>query len=304
MSGLKLYSVSDSPPTLSVRLLLEALALPHDLVDVDFAAGQHLTEEYAKGGAKRDIPENTRRPAASSATIPTCEKPGRYPQGIEPGSPRWEESSMTTTSPRPRVAILQYLADKYAKNGDLYPKDQQKRAVVNHRLVFNLSTYYRYIGEYVMAPIFYAYERTALGLKKTNIGLSVFNTFLERYATKFAAGAQRQGGLPAVGGLRARAPVPPTGQIFSPLAALGISQQAYEMTIADMALVTSTMCLEAINFDLSPYPRVNQWYADFKSDYPSLWHIAEQGMKEIRHFDGNPPDLSALKHPIHPTQKK
>ncbi|KAJ8880533.1 hypothetical protein PR048_017003 [Dryococelus australis] len=49
-----------------------------------------------KGGEKREIPEKTRRPAASSGTIPTCEKPG-----IEPGSPRWEAGSLTATPPRP-----------------------------------------------------------------------------------------------------------------------------------------------------------------------------------------------------------
>ncbi|KAJ8870784.1 hypothetical protein PR048_027083 [Dryococelus australis] len=32
----------------------------------------------------------TRRPAASSGTIPTRENPGATPPGIKPGSPRWE----------------------------------------------------------------------------------------------------------------------------------------------------------------------------------------------------------------------
>ncbi|XP_063243439.1 glutathione S-transferase 1 [Bacillus rossius redtenbacheri] len=232
MPGLKLYSVSDSPPTLAVRMLLAALDLPHELVDVDFAAGEHLTESYAQINPQKEVP---------------C---------IDDNGFLLSES----------VAILQYLADRYGKNEDLYPRDPQKRAVVNHRLVFNLSTYYQYISEYVMAPIFYAYERTALGLKKTNIGLSVFNTILERNATKFAAGD--------------------------------------EMTIADLALVAATMCLEAINFDVSPYPRVARWYADFKGDFPSLWRVAERGMKEIRQFDRDPPDLSGLNHPIHPTSKK
>jgi glutathione S-transferase len=49
------------------------------------------------------------------------------------------------------IAILQYLADKYGKTDDLYPKDPEKRALVNHRLAFNLSTYYRYISEYVVS---------------------------------------------------------------------------------------------------------------------------------------------------------
>ncbi|KAJ8871636.1 hypothetical protein PR048_027963 [Dryococelus australis] len=36
---------------------------------------------------KREIPEKTRGPAASSCTIPTCENSGVTRSGIEPGSP-------------------------------------------------------------------------------------------------------------------------------------------------------------------------------------------------------------------------
>ncbi|KAJ8870843.1 hypothetical protein PR048_027144 [Dryococelus australis] len=39
---------------------------------------------------ERDIPEKTRRPAASPATIPTCEDPEATASGNEPGSPWWE----------------------------------------------------------------------------------------------------------------------------------------------------------------------------------------------------------------------
>ncbi|KAJ8866036.1 hypothetical protein PR048_033560 [Dryococelus australis] len=39
-----------------------------------------------KGRGKLDIPEKTRRPAASSGTIPTCKNPAATSPGIEPGS--------------------------------------------------------------------------------------------------------------------------------------------------------------------------------------------------------------------------
>lgn len=48
MAQLKLYSVSDSPPTLAVCLALKALDICHSVVDIDFAAGEHLTDDYAK----------------------------------------------------------------------------------------------------------------------------------------------------------------------------------------------------------------------------------------------------------------
>lgn len=45
---LKLYAVSDGPPTLAVRQLLKALNLDYQLIDVNFGLGEHMTEEYAK----------------------------------------------------------------------------------------------------------------------------------------------------------------------------------------------------------------------------------------------------------------
>lgn len=48
-------------------------------------------------------------------------------------------------------AILQYLGDKYDIMGKLYPKDPKARAIINHRLCFNLAMYYRNISEYVVS---------------------------------------------------------------------------------------------------------------------------------------------------------
>lgn len=45
---MKLYAVSDGPPSLAVRMTLAALDIPFDLVDVNFNAGAHMTEDYAK----------------------------------------------------------------------------------------------------------------------------------------------------------------------------------------------------------------------------------------------------------------
>ncbi|KAJ8867242.1 hypothetical protein PR048_031041 [Dryococelus australis] len=51
---------------------------------------------------KWEIPEKTRRPAASSGTFSTCENPGVEPPGIESGSPWLEARILTTTPPRPQ----------------------------------------------------------------------------------------------------------------------------------------------------------------------------------------------------------
>lgn len=49
--------------------------------------------------------------------------------------------------------------------------------------------------------------------------------------------------------------------------------------------------------------QVQNWYNEFKRNYPELWKISEGAMKEIQHFAANPPDLTHLNHPIHPARK-
>lgn len=46
--GIKLYSVSDSPPTLAVRMALKYLNIEHEVINIDYAAGEHFSPEYIK----------------------------------------------------------------------------------------------------------------------------------------------------------------------------------------------------------------------------------------------------------------
>ncbi|XP_034948701.1 glutathione S-transferase 1 [Chelonus insularis] len=228
---MKLYAVSDGPPSLACRMALKALNLKYQLVDVDFCKGEHMTAEYEQLNPQKEIPT------------------------LEDDDLIMGESN----------AILQYLCDKYDVNGKLYPKEANARAIVNHRLCFNLAMYYKNISEYSLAPMFFAYERTALGLKKVKMSLDVFETYLTRTNYSYAA--------------------------------------ADFLTIADFQLITATMCLEAINFPLSSWPKIEKWYQSFKKNHPELWEIAEGGLKELSDFEKNPPDLSHMKHPIHPIRK-
>lgn len=45
---MKLYAVSDGPPSLAVRMTLKALDIQYQLINVDFCAMEHRTDEYAK----------------------------------------------------------------------------------------------------------------------------------------------------------------------------------------------------------------------------------------------------------------
>ncbi|XP_075976006.1 GST-containing FLYWCH zinc-finger protein [Anticarsia gemmatalis] len=228
---LKLYAVADGPPSLACRQVLAALNVLFELVDVNFNNGDHMTDEYAKLNPQKEIPVL-----------------------VDDGFCLGES-----------VAIMQYVCDKYAPDSPLYPREPQARALVNHRLLFNLTTYYASISAYTMAPIFFDYPRTAGGLKRIHMVLDVFETYLGRTNTSYAAGDS--------------------------------------LTIADFPLVNTTMTLEAVNLDFSKYPKINKWYNDFKKNHPDLWKISADGMKEIQYFEANPPDLSHLNHPIHPARK-
>lgn len=45
---MKLYSVADGPPSLACRMTLKYLNIPFELVDVNYNAGEFLTDEYSK----------------------------------------------------------------------------------------------------------------------------------------------------------------------------------------------------------------------------------------------------------------
>lgn len=45
---MKLYVVSDGPPSLAVRMAIKALNIPCEEINVDYIASEHMTENYAK----------------------------------------------------------------------------------------------------------------------------------------------------------------------------------------------------------------------------------------------------------------
>ncbi|KAJ8866843.1 hypothetical protein PR048_032704 [Dryococelus australis] len=79
---------------------------PKTVTEIEFIfAGSCLIWSSAgtKGRGKWEIPEKTRRPTASSGTIPTCVNPVTRP-GIEPGSPWWEASVLIAQPPWPLMS--------------------------------------------------------------------------------------------------------------------------------------------------------------------------------------------------------
>ncbi|KAJ8898461.1 hypothetical protein PR048_003821 [Dryococelus australis] len=68
------------------------------LKDLTRTTAYHVLRNKFQSQSGREIPEKTRRPTASSGTIPTCEKSVTRP-GIEPGSPWWEAARLTAQPP-------------------------------------------------------------------------------------------------------------------------------------------------------------------------------------------------------------
>ncbi|KAH8289027.1 hypothetical protein KR054_004285, partial [Drosophila jambulina] len=125
-------------------------------------------------------------------------------------------------------AIAVYLVEKYGKDDSLFPKDPQKRAVINQRLYFDMGTLNDSFMKY-----YYPFIRTgklgsAENFKKIETAFEFLNTFLE--GQDYVAGNQ--------------------------------------FTVADIAILSSVSTFEIVEFDISKYPNVARWYANAKKTTP------------------------------------
>ncbi|KAJ8894230.1 hypothetical protein PR048_006842 [Dryococelus australis] len=98
------YSLSRQANGICWSLIFHA-SLPRWWVSEEIGAAVNSEVLRVNGGVKQEIVEKTRRPAASSGTIPTCQSPGVARSGIEPGLPCWEASRLTAQPKRPLPRI-------------------------------------------------------------------------------------------------------------------------------------------------------------------------------------------------------
>lgn len=84
-------------------------------------------------------------------------------------------------------AIMVYLVEKYGKPDDpLYPRDVQRRAIVNHRLFFDVQVLNNFHDYYAPRLFLGAKEFVAEDFKKIENSLALFEKYLE--GKWFAAG--------------------------------------------------------------------------------------------------------------------
>lgn len=137
---MKLHAVSDGPPSLAVRMLLKALNIPYELVGVNFNKGEHLTDAYAKLNPQKEIPVLEDDGFLLSEHIAIMQV---YKLRINLKLRLFMYYILLKLS-------LQYICNKYAPESNLYPKDAKERALVDHRLCFNMAFYFSNIGAYTV----------------------------------------------------------------------------------------------------------------------------------------------------------
>lgn len=188
------YYLPGSAPCRAVQMAAAAVGVELNLKLTNLMAGEHLKPEFLKLNPQH--------------TIPTL---------VDNGFALWESR-----------AILSYLVEKYGKDDKLYPKDPQKRALVNQRLYFDMGVFYQRFGDYWYPQIFAKQPANPDNLKKMEEGVEFLNTFLA--GSQYAAGD--------------------------------------ELTIADLSLAASAATYEVAGFDFSKYPNVQAWLERCKKNAP------------------------------------
>ncbi|XP_049856663.1 glutathione S-transferase 1-like [Schistocerca gregaria] len=138
-----LYGHPMSPPCRLVRLVAGIIGVDLKVVDLKDSGIDMKSPDMLK-----KIPQHT---------IPALEDDGLY----------LAESR----------AIVMYLISKYAKDDSLYPKDVNKRVLVDQRLFFDQDLYNRILN--VARPKFYGEQKDPSSIDKVNDGLDTLNRMLD-----------------------------------------------------------------------------------------------------------------------------
>lgn len=133
-------------------MLAKALGVKLNLKPLSVQKKEHLTPEFLKVNPQH--------------TIPTL---------VDNDFVLWESR-----------AILTYLVEKYGKNDSLYPKDPQKRAVINQRLFFDMGTLYQRFSDYFIPQLRLGQPADPEKFKKLEEAVELFEKLLENH--KYAAG--------------------------------------------------------------------------------------------------------------------
>ncbi|CAG9864020.1 unnamed protein product [Phyllotreta striolata] len=210
MAPIDFYYVPGSAPCRNVLLTAKALGVELNLKLTDLMKGEHLSPEYIKLNPQH--------------TVPTID---------DNGFVLWESR-----------AIMTYLANQYANNDTLYPKDPKKRAVVDQRLYFDMGTLYKSFGDYFYPMAFANAPADPEKLKAVQAALAFLDGFIGN--NEYVAGDS--------------------------------------LTLADLAIVSSVSTIELAKIDLSAHGNVVRWFSKVKATAPGYVEANEKPLQDFRKF--------------------
>ncbi|XP_045777755.1 glutathione S-transferase 1-like [Maniola jurtina] len=192
MSTIKLYHFPVSSPSRAAVFAARIIGVPVEIIILDLTKKEQMNESFIKINPQH--------------CVPTLD---------DNGFVIWESR-----------AIACYLADKYGKEDTLYPKDLQRRAVVNQRLYFDSSFLYPRIRAICYPIIFEGATEIKDKLKEDlNNTLGFLNQFLE--GNKWVAGDH--------------------------------------VTVADTAILASLTSILEVGWDISQFSNIQRWLKDSAS---------------------------------------
>ncbi|XP_064549166.1 glutathione S-transferase 1-1-like [Drosophila montana] len=185
------YYRPGSAPCRAVIMTAKAIGIEfNNLILINTRAGDQFKPEYLKINPQHSIP-----------TL------------VDNGLSLWESR-----------AIMVYLVEQYGKDDTLYPKDIQKRALINQLLYFDMGTLYKSFADYYYPQIFQKRAPNEECYKKIEPAFELFNTFLE--GQSYAAGDN--------------------------------------LTLADISILASVSSFDVAGYDFKRYGNVAKWYEQAK----------------------------------------
>lgn len=140
-------------------------------------------------------------------------------------------------------AVLIYLIDKYAQDDSLYPRDVHRRALINQRLMFNSHTFYQRLADFYYPQV----------MKQTLPDDDAFRRVQEVFH-----------GL----------------EIYLEDNTYTVGES---LTLADFALVMTTVAFRLARFPIVSYQNVLRWYDLVAGDLPG-WSDMIEEMQVFREF--------------------
>jgi glutathione S-transferase len=207
---LTIYGFNFSSPSNKVRFTANALGITYDYKQVNLMAGEQKSPEFLK-----------------------INPAGRVPAIDDNGFKIFEST-----------AIIKYLADK--NNSPLYPKDLQKRAVVDQWIDFSNIHVQAAINRITFNRVMYKFLNVSIDERSLNDGLKFVGQFLpmlekQLKENKYLAGS--------------------------------------EMTLADINLLAVLDPAEMSSIDLSAYPSLIAWRKNLKNQ--SFYKQCHNSLEEV-----------------------